>query len=365
MISLLRIFSCCLAAVVWLNSTTAVFSQPVNADPLGGVPPAVNLPPLKPGGEWVTLCKVAIPDDLIVIFRIHGGERCFRDGKRIETKDLPGDRSWQCLVTNGEGKEPIEIARLRIEKKELQFAWSEGAATLSDAEMLRNTAGELVAARTNRLVAFRTPQQGTPLELSFKEPTAVYYEIPHMPRLDGVLVEIDMQFAGSQGAGNWRLLGKGPALKPHDDRWFAESLRPAQWAVKIESSYGKSLKISATPVFWVASRNQLQPLTAKNLIAAINRLNAYEAQLAARHQQLVASTPKIKVKKKGKKGKAQYKPGPNPQADAAGRELAGVRGSRGNLQTLLQFVNANQAGSVHFRVSQDFNGFLLPVLTTR
>ncbi len=356
----------CCSFLAWSGCVVAALSQPVNADPLKGIPPAVELPALKAGGAWVTVGKVAIPDELIVLFRIHGGERCFRDGKRLEASALPGDRSWQCLVTAGEGKAATEIARFRLEKQELQFAWSSGAANLADAELLRNAAGELVVARTNRLFAFRMPSELPSLELSFKEPTAAYYEIPHMPRLDGVLVEIDMQFAGSRGAGNWRLLGQGPALKPHDDRWFAESLRPAQWAVKIESTYAKNLKISATPVFWVANRNQLQPLTARNLTTAIHKLNTLEGLLAAKHQQQVASTPKIKVKKKkGKKGKAQFKPAPNPQADATGRELAALRGSKQNLQALLQFVNMQEAGNIHFRVSQDFNGFLLPILTTR
>jgi hypothetical protein len=215
-------------------------------------------------------------------------------------------------------------------------------------------------------VAFRQPQQAQPLEISFKEATAVYYDIPNMPRLDKVLIEIDMKTAGRGGAGNWRLLGKGPGLKAHDDRWFAESLNPQQWAVKIESSHGKTQGIRATPVFWVTNRSKLQPLTATNLKNALQQLNAYEAKVAAAHAQLRANTPQVKVKGKGKgKGKAKYRPGPNPQADAAARELSSIRSAKANLNALQQFVAANQPGSIHFRISQDFDGFLLPVLLTR
>lgn len=369
MISLPRIIRVCISLVVVASCFVSgiAVAQPVNADPLAGLPPAVDLPEVKTG-EWVTLSKIAVPDDLILIFRLIGGDRCLKEGRRFETKELAGNRIWQVLITGAAGTAPVEVARFRVQDQQLQFAWIAGAEAIADAAMLSNTAGEFVVARTNRLVAFRKPQQAQRLEISFQESTAVYYEIPNMPRLDKMLIEIDMKAAGRGGAGNWRLLGNGPALKPHDDRWFAESINPGQWAVKIESSYGKTLKIRATPVFWIANRNKLQPLTATSLKTALNQLNAYEAKVAALHSQLRANTPQVKVKSKGKgkgKGKAKYRPGPNPQADAAARELNGVRAAKAKLTTLQQFVAANQPGSIHFRISQDFDGFLLPIALTR
>lgn len=356
----------CLMALALASSVCRAQAQPVNPDPLAGIPPAVDLPAMK-AGEWVTLSKVAVPDNLILIFRLIGGERCLAGGRKFETKELADNRSWQCMLTGAEGTPVIEIATFRVTNGELQFSWTAAAAETPEAAMLRNTAGEFVVARTNRLVAFRKPQQAAPLTISFEETTAVYYEIPDMPRLDNVLIEIDMKSAGRGGAGNWRLLGKGPALKAHDDRWFAESLAPGNWAIKLESSYGKTLKLSATPVFWTADRSKLQPLTRQNLARAIQQLSAYESRLMARQERRDEHAPRLFTQQLlvKKKGKGKGKRIPNPQPSSLARELAGVRQVKANLLSLQQFVATNQSGSIHFRVSQDFNGFLLPLLLSR
>jgi hypothetical protein len=340
-------------------------AQPLVADPLAGLPGAVDLPEVKYTGAWVTLAPVALPDELIVLFRLIGGERCLSAGQKVETQELAGGRSWQCLVARGEGKDSLEIARFRIDKRQLQFAWSEGADSFAQAGLISNTAVELVAARTKRLVHLRRALQTAPLGLSFEETTAVYCDIANVPRLDSVIIELDMQSAGRGQAGNWRLLGKGAGLKAHEGRWFAESLNPGQWAVKIETSYGKNLKISATPVFWISDRTKLQPLTKQNLARAIQQLSAYETRLAARQTSRAENTSRIEIKKKKGKGKGKSKPAPSPQASALSRELTGVRKSKGNLVALQQFVAQNQPGSIHFRVSQDFDGYLLPMAKTR
>src|SRR5262245_17717781 len=115
---------CCSLALLTASCLSgAAVAQTVNADPLAGLPPAVDLPPVD-NKDWAALSKIAVPDELVLIFRLIGGDRCLPGGRRFETKELAGNRSWQCLIVGGAGTEPVEVAKFRVQGGEFQFAWS-------------------------------------------------------------------------------------------------------------------------------------------------------------------------------------------------------------------------------------------------
>ncbi len=324
-----------------------------DADPLKGLGTTVELPPLTPVGKWSTLAKVAMPDNLIVLFSLRGGDRCLGPGKKVELKELAGGRSWQCLAIEKEGTEPVEIGVFRIEKQQLQFAWSEGAEKISNAVGLQNGAFEIAAAASKRVVGLRKPLKGSPLAISFDEPSTVFLEIPNPPRLDSVKIEIDMPSPEYKSRNvNWRLLGDGPALKANGGELWAESIRLGHLAVKLESTFNKSLKITATPMFWIADREKPQRLTTKNLIAAIAQVNAYQTQLTATRDQL----------SKNKNASDAQK----AQRDAMTKELAIVRKAASDLETLQDFVETTKLGNLQLKVSHEIEpGFAVPLLTTK
>jgi hypothetical protein len=311
------------------------------------------LPPVTTTGKWSTLAKVAIPDNLIVLFSLRGGDRCLGSGKKVETKESAGGRSWQCLATTRDGAEPVEIGVFRIEKQNLQFAWSAGAEDFSSAGNLRNAAFEIAVAASKKVVGLRKPIKGDPLPISYDEPTAVYLEIPDVPRLDSVRIEIDMPSPEYMSRRvNWRLLGDGPALKGSNDRMWAESIRLGHFAVKLETVAGKNIKVTATPMFWIADREKPQRLTAKNLTTAIAQVEGYQKQLTAARDQINV-----------KKGATDAQ---KAQRDAMTKELFTVRKTASDLEALQDFIKSTKLGNIHLKVSHELEpGYMVPLLTTK
>jgi hypothetical protein len=322
-------------------------------DPLKALGAAVDLPPMSPAGKWSTLAKTTIPDKLIVLFSLRGGDRCLGKGKKVEAKERADGRSWQCLATLKEGMEPVEIGVFRIEKQNLQFSWSEGAADFPGAALLRNAAFEIAVGTSKKLVGLRKPIKGDPLPISYDEPTSVFLEIPDAPVLSTVRIEVDMPTPEYMSRRvNWRLLGDGPALKASDDRMWAESIRLGHFAVKLETSAGKFIKVTATPMFWVADREKPQRLSAKGLATALAQVEAYQKQLTTARDQI-----------SGKKGATDAQ---KAQRDAMTKELALVRKTASDLEALQDFIKSNKLGNIHLKVSHEMEpGYMAPLLTTK
>jgi hypothetical protein len=319
------------------------------ADPLKALGTAVDLPPVTPTGKWVTLGKTTIPENLIILFSLRGGDRCLGSGKKVETKEQAGGRSWQCLATMRDGAEPVEIGVFRIEKGAVQFAWSSGAESFSGAGLLRNAAFEIAVGTSKKVVGLRKPIKGEPLEIGYDEISSVLLDIPDAPVLSSVRIEIDMPSPEYRSKNvNWRLLGDGPALKGSDDRMWAESIRLGRLAVKLETTAGKNIKLTATPMFWIADREKPQRLTQKNITAAVAQVDLYQDQLTARRDALT-------------KNKAA-----TAQRDAMTKELAEVRKANSDLVDLQDFVKTVKLGKMHYKVSHELEpGYVVPLLTTK
>lgn len=323
-----------------------------DADPLKGLAASVDLPDVKPAGKWSTVAKTTIPDNLIVAFNLRGGDKCLGTGKNVELKEAAGGRSWQCLATARDGA-PVELGVFRIEKGALQFAWSSGAEDFPGAGQLRNAAFEISVGTSKKVVGLRKPIKSEALNVSYDDPSFVMLDIPDAPVLSSVRIEIDMPSPEYKSKNvNWRLLGDGPALKGSDDRMWAESIRLGHFAVKLETVAGKNIKVTATPMFWVADREKPQKLTAKNLTAALGQVAAYQTQLTATRDQL------SKAKNLNDAQKAQR--------DAMTKELAVVRKTASDLEDLQDFIKTTKLGKIHLKVSHELEpGYMVPLLTTK
>lgn len=320
-----------------------------DADPLKALGTAVDLPPVTPTGKWTTLGKTTIPENLIILFSLRGGDRCLGSGKKVETKELADGRSWQCLATLRDGAEPVEIGVFRIEKGAVQFAWSSGAEDFPGAGLLRNAAFEMAVGKSKKVVGLRKPIKGEPLEIDFEEISTVLLDIPDAPVLSSVRIEIDMPSPEYRSRNvNWRLLGDGPALKGSDDRMWAESIRLGRLAVKLETTAGKSIKLTATPMFWIADREKPQRLTLKAITTAVAQVDAYQKQLTATRDALTKSKTAT------------------AQRDAMTKELVEVRKANGDLADLQDFIKSTKLGKMHYKVSHELEpGYVVPLLTTK
>ncbi|QDU26824.1 hypothetical protein ETAA8_19070 [Anatilimnocola aggregata] len=331
---------------------TKVPAKVDDSDPLKGLGVAVDLPAIAPVGKWATLGKVTVSEKLIVVMSLRYGDRCLGPGKKVELKERDDGRSWQCLATEREGAEPVEIAVFRLDQGALQFAWSAGAEQVSNAGSLKNASFEIAVAASKKVVGLRKTMRGKPLALSWDEPTTEYYEIADPPRLDSLRIEIDMPRAEFKSRNvSWRLLLDGPALKASGGVAWAEAIRPPHLLVKIDSSFSKSLKVTATPMFWIADREKPQRLTAKGLTTAITQLNAYEAKLN------LARSSLPKGKSANDASKAQY--------DAITKELAAVRKAGDDLASLQEFVKEIKLGGIQLKVFQEVDGQTTTLLTTK
>jgi hypothetical protein len=326
---------------------------PADTDPLKALGTSVDLPPVTSIGKWSTLAKTTIPDNLIVLFSLRGADKCLGSGKKVELKEAADGRSWQCLATLRDGAEPVELGVFRIEKGALQFAWSSGAQDFPGAGQLRNAAFEIAVGTGKKVVGLRRPIKAEPLAVSYDEPSFVMLDIPDAPPYSTIRIEIDMPSPEYNGRKvNWRLLGNGPALKGSNDRLWAESIRLSNFAVKLETVAGKNIKVTATPMFWVADREKPQRLSEKTLTAALNQLNAYQSQLTAARDQL-SKTKNLNDALKAKR-------------DAMGKQLSAVRKTATDLENLLGFVKSTKLGNIHLRVSHELEpGFIVPLLTTK
>jgi hypothetical protein len=324
-----------------------------DSDPLKALGAAVELPAVDSIGKWSTLAKVAIPDNLIVLFSLRGGDRCLGSGRKVETNELAGGRSWQCLAKLREGTEPIEIGVFRIEKQNLQFAWSAGAADVPNAGNLRNAAIEIAAAASKKVVGLRKPIKGDALAISYEEPSFVILDINDPPVLSSVRIEVDMPSPEYMSRRvNWRLLGDGPALKGSSDRMWAESIRLGHFAVKLETVAGKNIKVTATPMFWINDREKPQRLTPKSLAAALAQVAAYQKQLTAARDQITKNKSATDAQK--------------TQRDAMTKELAVVRKTASDLAALQSFIKSTKLGNIHLKVSHELEpGYMAPLLTTK
>lgn len=324
-----------------------------DADPLKGLGTSVDLPPVTPAGKWSTLAKTTIPENLIILFSLRGADKVLGAGKKVELKEAAGGRSWQCVATQREGIEPVELGVFRIEKGALQFAWSSGAEDFSGAGQLRNAAFEIAVGTSKRLVGLRKPIKGEPLEISYDDPSFVMLEIPDAPVLSTVRIEIDMPSPEYKSKNvNWRLLGDGPALKGSNDRMWAESIRLGHFAVKLETVAGKNIKVTASPMFWIADREKPQKLTAKNLAAALGQVDAYQTQLTTTRDQLSKSKSLSDAQR--------------AQRDAMTKELSVVRKTASDLETLQDFIKTTKLGKIHLKVSHELEpGYVVPLLTTK
>ncbi len=331
------------------KSTTKAPAKAADADPLKALGAAVDLPPISPTGKWTTLGKTTIPDNLIILFSLKGADRCLGLGKKVETKELAGGRSWQCLATVRDGAEPVEIGVFRIAGGAVQFAWSSGAESFSGAGLLRNAAFEIAVGTSKKVVGLRKPIKIQPLEIDYDEISAVLLDIPDAPAASSLRIEIDMPSPQYRSKNvNWRLLGDGPALKGSDDRMWAESIRLGRLAVKLETTSGKSIKLTATPMFWIADREKPQRLTQKNITTAVAQVDAYQDQLTASRDALSKNK------------------GATAQRDAMTKELAEVRKANSDLADLQDFIKTTKLGKLHFKVSHELEpGYVVPLLTTK
>lgn len=323
-----------------------------DADPLKGLGASVDLPPVMPTGKWATLAKVTIPDNLIMLFSLRGGEKCLGSGKKVETKEQT-NRSWACMARLRDGAEPVELGVFKFENGTLQFAWSKGAEDFPGAGLLRNAAFETAVGTSKKVVGLRKPIKADPLEISYDEIAFTLLDIPDAPVLSSVRIEVDMPSPQYNGRNvNWRLLGDGPALKGSDDRMWAESIRLGRLAVKLETTAGKNIKLTATPMFWIADREKPQRLTAKNIANALAQVEGYQKQLTATRDSL----------SKGKNINDAQK----AQRDKLTRELATVRKANSDLADLQDFMKSTKLGKIHLKVSHELEpGYMVPLLTTK
>lgn len=331
----------------------ATKSPAADADPLKGLGTSVDLPPVTPPGKWATLAKTTIPENLIILFSLRGADKFLGAGKKVELKEAAGGRSWQCIATQRDGADPVELGVFRIEKGALQFAWSSGAEDFPGAGQLRNAACEIAVGTSKKLFGLRKPIKGEPLEISYDDPSFVMLDIPDAPVLSTVRIEIDMPSPEYNSKNvNWRLLGDGPALKGSNDRMWAESIRLGHFAVKLETVAGKSIKVTASPMFWIADREKPQKLTAKNLTAALGQIGAYQTQLTAARDQLSKSKSLSDAQR--------------AQRDAMTKELSVVRKTASDLETLQDFIKTTKLGKIHLKVSHELEpGYMVPLLTTK
>ncbi|WP_425617834.1 hypothetical protein NA78x_001523 [Anatilimnocola sp. NA78] len=328
-------------------------AKPVDeSDPLKGLGAAVDLPAITPASKWSTLAKTNIPEKLIVSLSLRFGDRCLGPGKQVELKERADGRSWQCLAKENATAEPVEIGLFRIEGGAIQFAWSEGAQQVTGAGGLKNASFDISVGTSKKTVGLRRTQKIKPLALSLDEPTTEYYELEDPPRLDSLRVEVDMPRAEFKSKNvSWRLLIDGPALKANGGSMFAEAIRPPHLLVKIDSSFNKTLKLTATPMFWIADREKPQRLTEKGLTTAITQLNAYEAKLNLTRSSLP----------KGKSANDVAK----AQSDAITKELAAVRKAGNDLASLQEFLKEIKLGGIHLKVVQEVDGQTTTLLTTK
>lgn len=335
------------------STSKAPAPKEVEADPLKGLGTAVDLPPVTPTGKWATLAKTAIPENLIIAFSLRGGDRCLGTGRKVELKELADGRTWQCLATQRDGTEPVEIGVFRVDKQNLQFAWSAGAEGFPSAGNLRNAAFDIAVGKSKKMVGLRKPIKGDPLPISYDEPTSVFLDIPDAPVLSTVRIEIDMPSPEYMSRRvNWRLLGDGPALKGTSDRMWAESIRLGHFAVKLETTAGKNIKVTATPMFWINDREKPQRLSAKGLATAIAQVSAYQKQLTAARDQISS-----------KKGTTDAQ---KAKRDTLTKELAVVRKTASDLEALQAFTKSTKLGNIHLKVSHELEpGFLAPLLVTK
>jgi hypothetical protein len=178
-------------------------------------------------------------------------------------------------------------------------------------------------------------------------------DIPDAPVLSTVRIEVDMPTPEYMSRRvNWRLLGDGPALKASDDRMWAESIRLGHCAVKLETTAGKNIKVTATPMFWVADREKPQRLSAKNLATAVAQVEAYQTQLTAARDQITKAKNATDAQK--------------ARRDAMTKELAVVRKTANDLEALQDFIKSHKLGNIHLKVSHEMEpGYMAPLLTTK
>lgn len=317
-------------------ATKAPVAKPAApADPLAGLPKAVELPPLD-AGKPKLLGKMAVADNAIIIISLLGADRVLPAGRTVELKEGDNGRSWSFFSAPRTGAEPISIAELRLEKQDLTFAWSESAIDFPGAAGLKNGALQISAGPSKRLLPLRTMQAGEALVFALEEPATVSVDLADAPRLDGVKMEFDLPTIEHGGKRvNWRIVG-GATLKANDSV-VAQSIRLPNLVMRVETSLVRGFKLTATPLFWSVDPKKTLPLTAKRLNGALGELKAYQAQLEAAQKQL---------------GKTKS----TPQSAALSKELSGVKKAIAELTTLGEFVDSKPKGVISYRLFHEVEG---------
>jgi hypothetical protein len=330
-------------------------SKPGPVDVLQDLSAAIALPELTIDGQPnpkalqpLTLGKLALPAGSTVLVTLHGGEEIPKARTQAFQLETVGDeltaRAWDIWLKTGKPNERVKIATLALANGSLQLQWTAEAASEPNAAYLCNCVLQVLAGKSEKLIALRQPAKGEPLALSLKEATVQRWDLARPPDASRLKVEL-----GLKGIGRYKLNGNSTLKADGDETTieFIERNLGGLVRIRIECDLKRQLEIKATPLLALPGQKPTR-LDEAALKKAEENLQAAVKQLELQSQAL------------SKRGKAAA--AARTQVD---RRLDGAKATLGRIQATRDFIAAfPQSFKAPVRVFFELDKKLVDVLKT-
>jgi hypothetical protein len=255
---MIRCVGTILLCVVLADSLFAQNKSKSKVDPddvLRNLPLAITLPELTVDGQPnpkalqpIALGKVDLPVTSTVLIALHGGENATRTRGASFALETMGDeltaRNWDLYLRASKG-ERKKVAAISLKDSALQLQWTAEAVTQADAPSLCNCVLQVLAGKTEKLIALRKSVSGEPLKLSLSEPTVARYDLSRAPDAGRLKVEL-----GLRGLGRFKLNGNSTLKAEGDESTleFTEKGLNGMIRIRLECDTRRQFELKATPL---------------------------------------------------------------------------------------------------------------------
>lgn len=165
---------------------------PKPANPFRTFPERVSLPELAEDADpaEATLGQVQLPKDANLFINMIGGQVDRNANFAMSKAPGTGDTPWQITMTGTNGS--VHVADIKLDGKDLKFAWTKQAAAEKDAGLVRNTLLEMRTSTETHYAALREYAKVEPITLSFERRAKNSVDIPLTDAPDDKLLKVEI-----------------------------------------------------------------------------------------------------------------------------------------------------------------------------
>jgi hypothetical protein len=193
---------------------------------------------------------------------------------------------------------------LALTKADLQFQWTKEAADQPNATWLCNCVLQVLAGKSEKLIALRKPAKGDPLALSLKESTVERWDLVRPPEANHLKVELNLK-----GIGRYKLNGNS-TLKADGDQAtieFIDRNLGGMLQIRLQCDLKRQLELKATPLLALPGEkpSRLDEAALKkaeaNLQAVVKQLELQSQALSKRGKAAAAARTQVERQLNGTK----------------------------------------------------------------